>query len=125
MCLVKRVQEVRCCCYIRHDSERIVNILTSEDDWKNIVWNNKEIRIDNKPVYYKNYFRSGIIYIHDLLLNLNTIDSYNYFLNKIDKSNFLQWAGLRHSIPSHLKEISLDIPIISPSRIIENKNIRY
>ena len=93
----------------------------SEGDWKNIVWNNKEIRIDNKPVYYKNYFKSGIIYIHDLLLNLNTIDSYNYFLNKIDKSNFLQWAGLRHSIPSHLKEISLDIPIISPSLIIENK----
>ena len=94
----------------------------SEGDWKNIVWNNKEIRIDNKPVYYKNYFKPGIIYIHDLLLNLNTIDSYNYFLNKIDKSNFLQWAaGLRHSIPSHLKEISLDIPIISPSLIIENK----
>jgi len=49
------------------------------------------------------------------------IDSYNYFLNKIDKSNFLQWAGLPHSIPSHLKEISLDTPIISPSLIIENK----
>ena len=87
----------------------------SESDWKNIVWNNKEIRIDNKPVYYKNYFKSGIIYIHDLLFNLDTIDSYNYFLNKIDKSNFLQWAGLRHSIPSHLKEISLDTPIISSS----------
>ena len=93
----------------------------SEGDWKNIVWNNKEIRKDNKPVYYKNYFKSGIIHIHDLLFNLNTIDSYNYFLNKIDKSNFLQWAGLRHSIPSHLKEISLVIPIISPSLIIENK----
>jgi len=87
----------------------------SESDWKNTVWNNKEVRIDNKPVYYKNYFKSGIIYIHDLLFNLNTIDSYNYVLNKIDKSNFLQWAGLRHSIPSHLKEISLDTPIISSS----------
>jgi len=87
----------------------------SESDWKNIVWNNKEVRIDNKPVYYKKYFKSGIIYIHDLLFNLNTIDSYNYVLNKIDKSNFLQWAGLRHSIPSHLKEISLDTPIISSS----------
>jgi len=51
----------------------------SESDWKNIVWNNKEIRIDNKPVYYQNYFKSGIIYIHDLRFNLNTIDSYNYF----------------------------------------------
>jgi len=59
--------------------------------------------------------------MRDLLFNLNAIDSYNYVLNKIDKSNFLQWAGLRHSIPSHLKEISLDTPIISPSLIIENK----
>jgi len=59
--------------------------------------------------------------MRDLLFNLNAIDSYNYVLNKIDKSNFLQWAGLRHSIPSHLKEISLDTPIISPSLITENK----
>ena len=93
----------------------------SESDWKIIVWNNKEIRIDNKPVYYKNYFKSGIIYIHDLLFNLNTIDSYHYFSNKIDKSNFLQWAGLCHSVPSHLKEISPDLPTISPSLLIGNK----
>ena len=93
----------------------------SEGDWKIIVWNNKEIRIDNKPVYYKNYFKSGIIYIHDLLFNLNTMDSYNYFSNKIVKNNFRQWAGLRHSVPSHLKEISLDRLTISPSLIIGNK----
>ena len=81
----------------------------SESDWKIIVWNNEEIRIDNKPVYYKNYFKSGIIYIHDLLFNLNRTDSYHYISNKIVKSNFLQWAGLRHSVPSHLKETSPDL----------------
>ena len=93
----------------------------SESDWKIIVCNNKEIRIDNKPVYYKNYFKSGIIYLHDLLFNLNTMESHNYFSNKIVKSNFLQWAGLRHSVPSHLKEISLDRLPISLSLIIGNK----
>ena len=80
----------------------------SEGDWKIIVWNNKEIRVDNKPVYYP-------------LFNLNTMDSYNYFSNKIVENNFLQWAGLRHSVPSHLKEISLDRLTISPSLIIGNK----
>ena len=93
----------------------------SESDWKIIVWNNKEIPIDNKPVYYKNYFKSGIICVHDLLFNLNTMDSYNYCSNKIVKSNFLQRAGLRHSVPSHLKEISLDRLPIPPSLIIGNK----
>jgi len=75
--------------------------------------------MDNKPVYYKNYFKSrGINYIHDILFYLNTIDPYNYFSNKIDKSNFMQWAGLRHSVPSHLKEISPDTSTMSPSLII-------
>ena len=88
----------------------LTSITWPESDWKIIVWNDKEIRIDNKPVYYKNNFKSGIIYIHDRLFNLNTIDSYHYFSNKIGKSNFLQWAGLRHSVPSHLKEISPNLP---------------
>ena len=93
----------------------------SESDCKIIVWNNEEIRIDNKPVHYNFFFNSGIIYIHNLLFNLNTIDSYNYFSNKIAKSNFLQWAGLRHSVPSHLKQISPDTTTISPSLLIGNK----
>ena len=93
----------------------------SDSDWKITIWNKKEIRIDNKLVYSKNYFKSGIFYIHDLLFNLNTMDSYNYFSNKIIKSNFLQWAGLRHSVPSHLKEISPNSLTISPSLIIGNK----
>ena len=95
----------------------------SEGDWKIIVWNNKEIRIDNKPVYYKNYFKSGIIYIHDLRFDLSTTDSYNYFSNKIDKSNFLQWAGLRHSVPSHLKKINLNTSTISPSQLLIGNKI--
>ena len=45
----------------------------------------------------------------------------DYFSNKIVKTNFLQWAGLRHSVPSHLKEISLDRLPISPSLITGNK----
>ena len=93
----------------------------SESDWKIIVWNNIEIRIDSKPVYYTNYFKSGIIYIHNLLFNLNTMDSYNYFSKKIVKSNFLQWADLCHSVPSHLKEINPHRLTISPSLIIGNK----
>ena len=35
-------------------------------------WNNKEIRIDNKPVFYRNCFERVLTYIHDLLFNSNT-----------------------------------------------------
>ena len=32
----------------------------------NIIWNNCEIRIDNKPVHYKNYYEAGIVFTQDL-----------------------------------------------------------
>ena len=72
-------------------------------NWTNIIWNNKEIGIDKKPIYYKKYFDSGITHIHDLRLDLTINDSFSYVLNKIRKISFLQWAGLRHSIPDFLK----------------------
>ena len=33
----------------------------------------------------------------------------------------VEWAGLRHSVPSHLKEINPDLPNISPSLLIGKK----
>ena len=74
----------------------------TERDQQNIVWNNKEIRINNKPVFYKNFFESGITYVNDLLFHLNNMDSFNIISKKISRINVLIWAGLRHSVPSHL-----------------------
>ena len=42
----------------------------SSKDWNSIIWNNKEIRVNGSPVYYKNYFDSDIFYVSDLLFNL-------------------------------------------------------
>ena len=38
-------------------------------DWVNTIWNNKDIRINDGPVFYKNYFESGVVFVHDLLLH--------------------------------------------------------
>ena len=35
-------------------------------NWTNIIWNNKEIRVDKKPIYYKKFFDSGITHIHKI-----------------------------------------------------------
>ena len=32
-----------------------------------VIWNNKDIRIDNKPIFYKKYVDCGIVYLNDLL----------------------------------------------------------
>ena len=44
----------------------------STKDWRNIIWNNKEIRINNSPIFYKNFFDSGIVLASDLLFNLRS-----------------------------------------------------
>ena len=44
------------------------------------------------------------MYLRDLLLNCNNIDSFEIAARNIEKSNFLIWTGLRDSIPFHLKD---------------------
>ena len=62
-----------------------------------------------------------MIYVKDLLLKLNNIDSYNVILNIINKTNFLVWAGLRRAVPSHLKTNTNSVLEISHSLKINNK----
>ena len=55
------------------------------------------------PVFYKKFFESDIVYVKDLLFDLNNIDSFEMISIKVKRTNFLTWAGLRHAIPPHLK----------------------
>ena len=92
-----------------------------EKDWTNIIWNNCEIRIDNKPVYYKNYYEAGIVSTQDLLFNLNVADAYNHLSKKkIDKTNILQLAGLSRSISSSLRHKDCLPPINFPTFVIDD-----
>ena len=94
----------------------------TERDQQNIVCNNKEIRINNKTVFYKNFFESGIIYVNDLLFHLNSTDSFNIISKKISRTNILIWAGLRHSVPSHLKTTNCTSSTTPLSFRIDNKD---
>ena len=99
---------------------------SSEKLYQNIIWNNKDIRVNDKPVFYKTFFNSGLILISDLRIDLDITDSYNIIAKTIEKSNFLIWAGLRLAIPPHLKlnlrandHTFLTMP---PSMIISNND---
>ena len=74
-----------------------------EKYWLSIIWNNKDLRINGKPVFYKACYNSGIFTVNDLLLNLDNINSFDIIRKKNKKANFLTWTGLRQSIPSSLK----------------------
>ena len=76
-----------------------------DKDWQFIIWNDKEILIDNKLVYYGQYFRSGIISVNDLHFDVDNLTSYNRIAEEIDGSNFLTWTGLRNSVPPNLRQL--------------------
>ena len=54
---------------------------------------------------------------------MNINDSFSYVSNKIRKISFLQWAGLRHSIPDFLKDDRDYIYTLTPSSLQINNNI--
>jgi len=43
----------------------------------------KEIRIDKRPLFYKNYFEAGVICIQDLLFDLNINEAFSHWSDKI------------------------------------------
>ena len=59
----------------------------TEQDWKTIIWNNKEIKVENKPVYYKHYDNARVICIQDTLFSLNSTDSYKQLSKNICKTD--------------------------------------
>ena len=56
-----------------------------------------------KQFIKKSYFEAGVVNIRDLSFDLKNKDSFSLVSNRISKTNSLVWAGLRHSIPSILK----------------------
>ena len=64
-----------------------------------VIWNKKEIRIDNKSIFYKKYAECGILYLNDLLFSLDNVRSFEYLKNAGLDSNFLTWSALRLSVP--------------------------
>ena len=83
------------------------NIREVEDPnnvYKYIIWNNKEIKVGGKSVFYKYYFNMNIKYTNDLLFDKSNIDSFNVLRSQgLTESNFLEWTGLRQSVPLNLR----------------------
>ena len=65
---------------------------------QNVIWKNKDIRINNRPVFYKMSFDKGIIYLNDLQFNIDNVRSFESFKQKGLNTNFLTWTALRSAI---------------------------
>ena len=76
------------------------NAFSTEDDSTSIIWNNKNIRINGKPVFYRRFFEKNLISIRQLRLHLSNAESLDLIRTDFELNcNFLVWAGLRSVIP--------------------------
>ena len=58
-------------CSILGEESYIIEVTQKIPIWNSIIWNNKEIRVNGSPIYYKNYFEFDLFNVSDLLFNLN------------------------------------------------------
>ena len=78
--------------------------LHPEDGSTSIIWNNKNIRINRIPVFYRRFFDKNLTSICQLRLHLNNAESLDLIRTDFELNcNFLVWAGLRSAIPVSLR----------------------
>ena len=67
-----------------------------------IIWNNYNIRVNGKPIFYNNYNSANVV-LSDLKFDLNNTESFNLVKqNDLRDSNFPTWTGVRCAVPSQL-----------------------
>ena len=70
------------------------------------LWNNRHIRINHKPCYYKSFLDCGIIMVCDLFDTDGTIIPYDILVGRgLPRNLFLKWRGILSAIPSSWKHI--------------------
>ena len=80
------------------------NAFSEQDSRGSIIWNNKNVRIDGQPVFYKRFLEKNVISIRQLGLSQSNLESLDTISNVTSlKCNFLQWASLRSAVPDFFK----------------------
>ena len=82
----------------------------SPEDWSQvrdeILWNNKNITIEGKSIYYRDWHAVGIERVKDLLSSENKFMSFHSVIQKVGKRfPFTKLLGLIHAIPYVWKQI--------------------
>ena len=103
------------------------------------LWHNSLIRIENRPVYYKEWYVKGITKVSHLMKDANTFLSFYEFNERYNiKANFLSFSGMVSSLKSlrerckvsvHIKDsnyqsfIETSLKAKKPNRVVYKKLI--
>ena len=89
-----------------------------------ILFNNKDILVDRKPIFLSEWFRKGILSINDLLNESGNVLTFHEFHDKYScESNFLQYYQVVSAIPKHLWSLAECSDTINRSFFTRNDNI--
>ena len=84
--------------------QELVNMYDGVQQRKFVLWNNREIKIEGKTLFWKTWFEKGIYLVQDLLIEDGKFLSLQEFQDKFGlKINFLQYFQMIAAIPSELK----------------------
>ena len=77
-----------------------------------IIWNNKNILLEGKSIFWQTWFDKGIIFIHDFINPDGTWMSYKEFNQKYGlRTNFLRYLGILSIIKKASKHCNVDIAL--------------
>ena len=89
-----------------------------------ILFNNKDILVDGKPIFLSEWFKKGILSINDLLNESGNFLTFHEFRDKYScESNFLQYYQVVSAIPKRLWSPAKCSDTINKSFFTRNDNI--
>ena len=90
-----------------------------------ILWNNKEITIENKSIFWAHLSEQGICFVHDLLDNNGKFLSLENVQRKYNVHlNFFQYFQLIAAIPSYLKKNAQETAVTNRN-ILNERDVFY
>ena len=89
-----------------------------------IIWLNKNIRIDGKMVFYKEWYTKGVKHIKDILDNHGKPFEYRDFMKKFGiECNFLRYIAIAQSVKALLNKPNVDKPSTLEINKLQSKTL--
>ena len=77
---------------------------SAEEVGNQLIWNNRFIKVDHKPIFYSHFFDSGAIRIKDLFYSNKNLKPFKYWVEKgIESNSFFKWIAIVDAIPKDWK----------------------
>ena len=86
-------------------------VVTPEHIVNQVLWNNKNIKVNNKSVFFPQLASSGIFRVKDLYNERNEINWETAHAMGVEPGHFIFWASITSAIPQSWKVLMKDVEV--------------